>query len=51
MPTILLIYVVEFTVKCPVIVCTHAVVTNVIRKPVMSGRLKADIGKVWNISK
>ena len=44
---------VEFTVKCPVIVCTQTrmgichVIKNVLRKPVLIGPLEYDIVKVW----
>ena len=47
---------VEFTVKCPVFVCTQTdhgtfhVVTNVLRKPVLNGPLESDIGKVQDMS-
>ena len=51
-----MIYILEFTVKCPFIVCTQTahgpshVVTNVLRKAVSSGSLESDIGKVWDMS-
>ena len=47
---------VKFTVKCPVIVFTqtaHAVsqvVTDLLRKPVLSSPLESDIGKNWDMS-
>ena len=48
---------IEFTVKCPVIVCTQRahgyichMVKKVLKKPVLSGPLESDIGKVWDMS-
>ena len=47
---------VEFTVKCPVIVCTQTVHgnmsrgKNVLRKPVLTGPLESDIVKVRYMS-
>ena len=56
MTTILLIYMVEFTVKCPFIVCTqtaHGSMSrgkNVLRKPVLNGPLESDIVTVRDMS-
>ena len=46
---------IEFIVKCPVIVCTQTVarshvVTNMLRNPVLSGPLESGIEKVWDMS-
>ena len=47
---------VEFSVKCPVIVCTQTehgnshVVKNVLRKPYLIGPLESDIVKVRDMS-
>ena len=47
---------VEFTVKCPVIVCTQTVhgnmscSKNVLGNPVLIGPLESDIVKVWYMS-
>ena len=53
-PTILLIYVAKFTVKCPVIHKQHMrpshVVINVLRTPILSGPLESDIGTVRDMS-
>ena len=40
---------IEFTFKCLLFVC-H-VVTNVLRKTILSGPLESDIGKVWDMLK
>ena len=51
--TILLVYMVEFTVKCPVIVQRMGichVVKNVLRKPVLIGPLESDIVEVRDMS-
>ena len=52
-----MIYMVEFTVKCPVIVCTqtaHGTISGfskcVLRKPAPSHPLESDTGKVWDMS-
>ena len=54
--TILVIYMVEFTVKCPFIVCTqtaHGNMSrgkNVLRKPVLIGPIEFDIVIVRDMS-
>ena len=51
--TILLVYMVEFTVKCPVKCTAHgnmSLVKNVLRKPVLIGPLESDIVEVRDMS-